>query len=61
MLMKMSTAALSRLKAARVELPDKPIVPFHYALTEDCESAVVNAAGSVLVRPRAATGAWPEP
>ena len=55
-----STAALSRLKAARVELPDKPIVPFHYELTEDCESAVVNGAENVLVRPHAATGAWPE-
>ena len=54
-----STVALGRLKAARVDLPDKPIVPFHYELTEDCESAVVNGAEAVLGRPYAA-GAWPE-
>ena len=53
-----STVALSRLKAARVDLPDKPIVPFHYELTEDCESAVVNGAESVLRRPHT-EGAWP--
>ena len=53
-----STAALSRLKAARVDLPDKPIVPFHYELTEDCESAVVNGFESVSGWPRA-IGAGP--
>ncbi len=54
-----STVALSRLKAASVELPDKPIVPFHYELTEDCESAVMSGAEGVLVRSHAAAGAWP--
>ena len=54
-----STVALSRLKAASVELPDKPIVPFHYELTEDCESAVMSGAEGVLVRSHAASGAWP--
>ena len=53
-----STVALSRLKAARVDLPDKPIVPFHYELTEDCESAVMNGAETVLGRLHAAD-AWP--
>ena len=53
-----STVALSRLKAARVDLPDKPIVPFHYELTEDCEIAVMNGAETVLGRLHAA-GAWP--
>lgn len=55
-----STAALGRLKAARVDLPDKPIVPFHYELTEDCESAVIDGAESVLRRPHGAAGAWPD-
>ena len=54
-----STVALSRLAAARVELPDKPIVPFHYELSEDCESAVMDGARTVLGRLHAA-GAWPE-
>ena len=54
-----STVALGRLEAARVDLPDKPIVLFHYELTEDCESAVVNGAETVLGRLHAA-GAWPE-
>ena len=53
-----STAALGRLKAARVDLPDKLIVPFHYELTEDCESAVVNGFESVSGWPRA-IGAGP--
>ena len=55
-----STAALGRLKAAEVDLPDKPIVPFHYELTEDCESAVIDGAESVLRRPHGAAGAWPD-
>ena len=38
-----STVALGRLKAAQVNLPNKPIVPFHYAMTEDCETAIVSA------------------
>ena len=54
-----STIALGRLKATRVELPGKPIVPFHYELTEDCESAVMNGAENVLNPPHAAAGAWP--
>lgn len=53
-----STVALGRLKAARVDLPDKPIVPFHYELSEDCESAVMNGAETVLGRLHAAD-AWP--
>ena len=53
-----STVALSRLKAARVGLPDKPIVPFHYEMTEDCESAIMDGVETVLGRPYA-TGAWP--
>ena len=53
-----STVALSRLKAARVDLPDKPIVPFHYEMTEDCESAIMDGVETVLGRPYAA-GAWP--
>ena len=53
-----STVALSRLKAARVDLPDKPIVPFHYELTEECENAVASGAETVLGRSHAA-GAWP--
>lgn len=35
-----STVALGRLKSAQIRLPDKPIVPFAYALTDDCLSAV---------------------
>lgn len=53
-----STVALSRLEAAQVDLPDKPIVPFHYEMTEDCENAVMNEVENVLGRPQAA-GAWP--
>ena len=53
-----STVALGRLKAARVDLPDKPIVPFHYELSEDCESAVMSGAETVLGRLHAAD-AWP--
>lgn len=53
-----STVALSRLEAARVDLPDKPIVPFHYEMSEDCESAVMNGAEAVSGRLHAA-GAWP--
>lgn len=53
-----STVALSRLKAARVDLPDKPIVPFHYEMTEDCESAVMDGVERVLGRPHAVE-AWP--
>ena len=49
-----STVASSRLKAARVDLPDKPIVPFHYEMTEDCENAVMNGVETVLGRPQAA-------
>ena len=55
-----STAALDRLEAARVNLPDKPIVPFHYELTEDCERAVVNGAENALGRSHGAADAWPE-
>lgn len=53
-----STVALGRLKAARVDLPDKPIVPFHYEMTEDCESAVMDGVERVLDRPHAVE-AWP--
>ena len=53
-----STVALSRLEAARVDLPDKPIVPFHYELTEECESAVMNGAETVMGRLHA-PGGWP--
>lgn len=38
-----STVALGRLKSAHMNLPDKPIVPFHYELTEVCEAAVMTA------------------
>jgi len=33
-------------RAARVALSDKPIVPFHYETTEDCESAVMDGGGA---------------
>lgn len=54
-----STVALSRLEAARVDLPDKPIVPFHYEMTEDCESAIMDGVEHVMGRTHAAD-AWPE-
>ncbi len=38
-----STVALGRLKAAHINLPDKAIVPFHYAMTGDCEAAIESA------------------
>lgn len=42
-----STVALRRLNAAHIKLPDKPIVPFHYAMTEDCEAAIATAFGTL--------------
>lgn len=53
-----STVALSRLKASGVDLPDKPIVPFHYEMTEVCENAVMNGVEKLLGQPHAAD-AWP--
>ena len=55
--MTISTAASSRLEAARAVLPDEPTVPFHHVLTEHRPGAVMNAAGNVRARPHAATGA----
>ena len=35
-----STVALARLKSAQIRLPDKPIIPFAYALADDSLGAV---------------------